>query len=257
MAYLISKNRKECKNPIDFLNNSRYDIYFEDGEYDGMYLDDTGEYVYYDDAVKAVNWATELASNSSNEVNESAHKLTESASEYLDDQFKQILIEKLTNAYMEEICAFYAYFTVIPFLVGKERPSIQKFYEEAAKDELYDHAAWILKRISELGGIPTQALNIAALQEAQHKYIVPAVTEDEDQIDIYQSLLDNEQAESGAIETYRDIEEFTRNVDVVTNDKIKQILADEVEHLQEIEDFLADFDVIIYSDTEEEFDIEY
>lgn len=187
------------------------------------------------------------------------YKLTESASDYLDDQFKQILIQKLTNAYMEEICAFYAYFIALPYLTGKERTSVQKFYEEAAKDELYDHASWILKRISELDGIPVEALNIEALQNAQHKYIVPAVIEDTNQIDVYQSLLDNKEAEQGAIETYRDIEEYTRNIDVVTNDKIKQILADEIEHLQEIEDFLADYDVMVYDDTEDEyenFDIE-
>ena len=187
------------------------------------------------------------------------HKLTESASDYLDDQFKQILIQKLTNAYMEEICAFYAYFIALPYLTGKERASVQKFYEEAAKDELYDHASWILKRISELDGIPVEALNIEALQNAQHKYIVPAVIEDTNQIDVYQSLLDNKEAEQGAIETYRDIEEYTRNIDVVTNDKIKQILADEIEHLQEIEDFLADYDVMVYDETEDEyenFDIE-
>lgn len=187
------------------------------------------------------------------------HKLAESASDYLDDQFKQILIQKLTNAYMEEICAFYAYFIALPYLTGKERTSVQKFYEEAAKDELYDHASWILKRISELDGIPVEALNIEALQNAQHKYIVPAVIEDTNQIDVYQSLLDNKEAEQGAIETYRDIEEYTRNIDVVTNDKIKQILTDEIEHLQEIEDFLADYDVMVYDDTEDEyenFDIE-
>ncbi|MBQ5473604.1 MAG: hypothetical protein IIT65_02675 [Lachnospiraceae bacterium] len=62
------------------------------------------------------------------------------------------------------------------------------------------------------------------------------------------------------METYRDIEKYTRDIDVITNDKIKQILADEVKHLQEISDFLADFDVIYYSDeedSEENFDVEY
>lgn len=188
------------------------------------------------------------------------HKLTESASDYLDDVFKQDLIQKLINAYMEEICAFYAYFTVIPYLVGKERVSIQKFYEEAAKDELYDHAAWILKRISELDGIPEEALNIASLPDANHKYIVPALVEDSNQIDVYQSLLDNIEAEKGAIETYRELEEITRNVDVVSNDKIKQILADEIEHLQELEDFIADQDIIVYNneeDSNENFELEY
>ena len=187
------------------------------------------------------------------------HKLTESASDYLDQQFKDILIQKLTNAYMEEICAFYAYFTALPYLVGKERTNVQKFYEESAKDELYDHASWILRRISELGGIPTDALNIASLKDTEHKYIVPAIIEGTQQIDVYQSLLDNQQAEQNAIQTYRDIEEYTRNIDVVTNDKIKHILADEIEHLQEIEDFLADYDVITYDNIEDEeyFNVEY
>ena len=189
-----------------------------------------------------------------------SHRLTESASDYLDDAFKQELIQKLTNAYMEEICAFYAYFTVIPYLAGKERPSIQKFYEEAAKDELYDHAAWILKRISELNGVPEEALDITALENANHKYIVPALIEDSTQIDVYQSLLDNIEAEKGAIETYRELEEMTRNIDVVSNDKIKQILADEIGHLQELEDFIADQDIIVYDneeDSNENFELEY
>ncbi|MBO6271652.1 hypothetical protein J6O48_02595 [bacterium] len=72
----------------------------------------------------------------------------------------------LTNAYLEEISAFYAYFTVIPYLVGQDRTSIANFYKDAAKDELYDHAEWILKRISELGGIPADAMDINNLKLA-------------------------------------------------------------------------------------------
>ena len=57
---------------------------------------------------------------------------------------------------------------------------------------------------------------------------------------IQSSLEDCKQMEMGAIETYKDLEEITRNVDPVTNRKVKAILADEEEHLQEIEDFLCD-----------------
>lgn len=150
------------------------------------------------------------------------------------------MIEKLTNAYLEEIGAFYAYFTVIPYLSGQDRTAISEFYEDAAKDELEDHAKWILKRISELGGVPAAAMNISSLTAAQHKYIVPVVNLKTNQIDIYKSLIDNIAAERNAIETYRELEAFTRNVDIVTNDKIKHILADEIEHLQELEDFVSD-----------------
>ncbi|MBO6271653.1 hypothetical protein J6O48_02600 [bacterium] len=60
------------------------------------------------------------------------------------------------------------------------------------------------------------------------------------QIDVKQSLIDNIQAEKNAIYTYRLIEEQTRNGDIITNDKIKHILIDETEHLQELEDLLND-----------------
>lgn len=72
--------------------------------------------------------------------------------------------------------------------------------------------------------------------------------------------MDNIEAEKGAIETYRELEEMTRNVDVVSNDKIKQILADEIEHLQELEDFITDQDIIVYNneeDSNENFELEY
>lgn len=169
-----------------------------------------------------------------------SQRLVEHASEYLTPEYRELLVKKLSNAYLEEIGAFYNYFTVIPFLCGQDRVNIQKFYEDAAKDELYDHAAWLLKRISELGGDPVEVVNIANLNKAQHIPNIPYVNSETFQIDVFISIADNIQAEKDAIETYRDIEEYTRSIDIVTNDKIKHILADEVEHLQELEDFACD-----------------
>ncbi len=160
------------------------------------------------------------------------------STDYLEPDFKSALVDKLTNAYKEEINAFYAYFTVKNFLVGQGRKDIEKFYDEAAKDELYDHAAWILERINQLGGFPAGALNVTQLPEVVHPYIEPRFNGES--LQVGESLRENIEAEKGAIETYRDLEKFTRGIDVVTNRKMKHILADEIEHLQELEEFLAD-----------------
>lgn len=164
--------------------------------------------------------------------------LTNESTDYLDSNFKEILVEKLTNAFKEEINAFYAYFIAKNYLVGQNRKDLERFYDEAAKDELYDHAAWILERINQLDGFPTMAMDVAQLTHVQHPFIQPHYMGNS--ISTVQSIKENIEAEKGAIETYREIEEYTRGVDVVTNRKIKHILADEIEHLQELEEFLAD-----------------
>lgn len=165
-------------------------------------------------------------------------KLLVESTDYLDANFKEVLVKKLTNAFKEEINAFYAYFIAKNYLVGQGRKDIEKFYDDAAKDELYDHAAWILQRINQLGAFPVDAIHVSQLMNVNHKYIPPRL--DGNSVDVQRSLDENIIAEKGAIDTYRDLEEFTRGVDVITNRKIKDILADEVEHLQELEEFRAD-----------------
>ena len=53
---------KHYKDPIEFLNNSRYDEFGLDGDKEILPADD-GKYVYYSDAVEAVEYANELAIN--------------------------------------------------------------------------------------------------------------------------------------------------------------------------------------------------
>ena len=80
-------------------------------------------------------------------------RIVESSADYLREEYRQQLIGMLTNAYKEEINAFYYYFVTKEYLVGVNRKCVEEFFEEAAKDELYDHAAYLLKRIAQLGGI--------------------------------------------------------------------------------------------------------
>lgn len=145
------------------------------------------------------------------------------------------IIKLLKQAFCEEMLAWYQYIIIAPFLVGKERPSIQKDYFENAKEELEDHGYWLLERISQLGG------NIEGIDRpecwnivAPHKYIKPDSYNTKDSI---QQMID---AEHNAIETYKNLINATKDTDPVTYNKAIEILADEEEHLQEMIDFLND-----------------
>ena len=157
-------------------------------------------------------------------------------SSHIDNKNKQRIIELLKSAFCEEMNAWYQYVIAAPFLVGNERTEIAEFYKEAAEDELTDHGYWILERINQLGGDPSDILSPNNWNQlATHKYIIP-----NNKFDVVESIQQNIEAEEGAIETYVELEGATRNIDTTTNTKVKEILADEEEHLQELQEFLAD-----------------
>lgn len=153
----------------------------------------------------------------------------------------------LKNALMEEINAWYGYFIVSEHLIGTERANISNLYKEMANDELCDHGAWLLKRINELGGTVSDiASNPALIMTSNHGYLPSSwdVVGDDLLVLTYKSVTTNIENERGAIETYRKIEKFTRDIDPVTNAKVKEILTDEEEHLNELEDFRKDISLI-------------
>lgn len=146
------------------------------------------------------------------------------------------LLTLLQSALAEEYLQWYQYTVVIPFAVGHDRVNIVEAFKEHAKDELEDHAAWLIERINQLDGVPTlvdepSKWNLCAV----HKYITPKPP-----YDVCTLLEQNIQSEKGAIETYTALEAVTRGNDVVTNRKVKEILADEQEHLQNLIDLHKD-----------------
>lgn len=172
---------------------------------------------------------------------------------WLDNDSKQLIIEKLKNALKEEFNAWYGYIIVKDFLVGSHRSEICKLYEDTAKDELEDHAYWLMKRINELGGtIEDITATPASWLTAKHTYLSPKWSakysrqdilpgDEPPVIDIMDSLLQNVENEMGAIETYQELIEIAQSCkDWTTERKCKEILADEEEHLQLLQDFLDD-----------------
>ena len=161
------------------------------------------------------------------------------AEKYIAPEILQQIIDLLKNALKEEFNAWYGYLVVKEFLSGTDRSDIVKMYEDTAKDELEDHGYWLMKRINQLGGtVEDIAMSPNSWDTATHKYIAP--TWSKGNIDIKKSLEDNIKNEEGAIETYEELVKLTEDVDPTSNSKLKEILADEQEHLQELKDFLND-----------------
>ena len=158
---------------------------------------------------------------------------------YINEAEGSKIIDAMKNALKEELNAWYGYVIVKEWLTGTDRKDIEKFYEDTAKDELEDHGYWLMKRINQLGGtIEDISMSPNSWETATHKYIAP--TWSKDNIDIKRSLEDNITNEEGAIETYEELVKMTEEVDPTSNSKLKEILADEQEHLQELKDFLQD-----------------
>ena len=173
--------------------------------------------------------------------------------EWLDSESKRIIVEKLKNALKEELNAWYGYIIVKDFIVGSQRPDIVKLYEETAKDELEDHAYWLMIRINELDGtIEDITASPASWLTAVHTYKSPKWYNKYDKENIVKDSADiviplqeniflNIENEMGAIETYRELIEIAQqSKDWTTEKKCKEILADEEEHLQLLQDYLDD-----------------
>ena len=153
------------------------------------------------------------------------------------NKFKNMSIpDALEIALAEEFLAWYEYTIVAPFLFGKQHHSVAELFKKNAEDEYEDHAEWLMKRLNELNYIPSKILHPSNLNNvAAHKYI--PLTENMDVKELIAKMI---KSEEGAIETYTRIEEMTKDVDPVTNDKIIAILADQMEHKAELEKFLKE-----------------
>jgi len=162
-----------------------------------------------------------------------------SINEIINESSNYKIINLMKNALKEEFNAWYGYIIVKEWLTGIDRKDIEKFYEDTTKDELEDHAYWLMKRINQLGGtIEDISMSPNSWENANHKYIAPIWSKDN--IDIKKSLEDNITNEEGAIETYEELIKMTERIDPASNSKLKEILIDEQEHLQELKDFLND-----------------
>jgi len=152
-----------------------------------------------------------------------------------DDRSEQReeIIALLTKAYWMELE------TVINYVTNSTNPDgvrAQEIIESLAGDvqEELGHAQQFATRIKELYGVVPSSMNFTPGQS----YLSPP----EQQTDIVHVIKGVIEAETGAIEHYNAIIEYTESVDPVTNDMVIAILRDEEGHRRLSEGFLREYE---------------
>ena len=151
-----------------------------------------------------------------------------------NDGKRKELIKKLEKAYWMEIE------TVMSYMANSINPDgvrAQEIIESLKADvqEELGHAQKFGERIKELYGVVPGSMEFTPEQ----KYLQPP-SEQTDIVHVVKGVIE---AETGAIEHYNDIVEFTDEIDPVTNDMVIAILADEEGHKRLFEGFLREYEV--------------
>lgn len=146
--------------------------------------------------------------------------------------FDDTLRSKLQRAIAEEIQAGYFYLITQNFITGYERTELTRHFTEYSHEEIFEHARQLLNRLNELNcgvGILYDFNSINTLcQDNGHSW---SFNGSMNSIDLIQTAIN---FEIGSIDTYKDLEYFTRGIDTTTNDLIKHLLKDEIKHLTEL-----------------------
>ena len=146
---------------------------------------------------------------------------------------REELIGMLKKAYWMEIE------TVMSYTAGSINPDgvraqeIVESLEEDIQEEL-GHAKLFAERIKELYGVVPGSLDFSAEQS----YLQPP----DEQVDIVHVIKGVIEAETGAIEHYNRIIEFTDGLDWVTQDMVITILHDEEGHRRLFEGYLREYE---------------
>jgi bacterioferritin len=153
-----------------------------------------------------------------------------------DDKTEQRteLIELLRKAYWMEIETVMSYISNSINPDGVRAQEIIESLQEDIQEEL-GHAQQFAQRIKELYGVVPGSMDFTAEQT----YLQPP----EQQTDIVHVIKGVIEAETGAIEHYNRIIEFTDGVDWVTQDMVIGILRDEEGHRRLFEGYLREYEV--------------
>lgn len=142
------------------------------------------------------------------------------------------LIKMLNAALSEEWLAYYQYWLGARVMEGPMRSEIEPELLIHATQEL-NHAVLVVDRIIQLGGTPVLSPE-DWFKLARCKYDPPA--------DPYiEAILDqNLNGERCAIQRYKEIADFTSGKDHTTHQIATTILGEEIEHENDIEDWITD-----------------
>ena len=146
------------------------------------------------------------------------------------------VINLLNKAYADEWLAYYQYFIEAKVIKGIMKDAAISELNQHANDELR-HANMVADRILQLGGTPL-------LNPKEWFTHTNCGYEEPKEFDVVAILEDSIKGEQCAISTYSNLADIVKDKDIVTYDIVSQILADEVEHeedLQALHDDITDF----------------
>jgi bacterioferritin len=146
---------------------------------------------------------------------------------------RERIIEMLTKAYWMELETVISYITNSTNPDGVRAQEIIESLQEDVQEEL-GHAQQFASRIKELYGVVPGSMDF----KAEQTYLQPP----DHQTDIVHVIKGVIEAESGAIEHYNAVIEFTEGKDPVTNDMVIAILRDEEGHRRLFEGFLREYE---------------
>jgi bacterioferritin len=155
--------------------------------------------------------------------------------EILDIDVKA-LIKMLNEALSEEWLAYYQYWVGSRVIEGPMRTEIEPELQVHADEEL-NHAVMVADRIIQLGGTPV-------LSPAQWMKLARCDYESPEDPYVEVILQQNLNGERCAIQRYKEICDFTLGKDPTTYQMALTILQDELEHEQDIEDWINDIDLL-------------
>jgi bacterioferritin len=144
------------------------------------------------------------------------------------------LIQMLNAALSEEWLAYYQYWIGARLMEGPMRSEIEPELLVHADQEL-NHAVLVVERIIQLGGTPV--LNPSDWPKLSRcDYDAP----EDPYVEVV--LNQNLKGERCAIQRYKEIADYTSGKDHTTHQMATTILNEELEHEQDIEDWLTDID---------------
>ena len=147
------------------------------------------------------------------------------------------LLQLLNKALSDEWLAYYQYWVGSKVVKGPMKDAVIAELTLHATEELA-HAELLTTRIIQLGGIPV--LNPADWSKLTNcGYDAP-----EDPF-VEKVLQQNIKGEQCAISVYNQLLDITREGDPVTYNVILQILQDEVEHEEDLQSLLEDFELMM------------
>ena len=146
------------------------------------------------------------------------------------------LIEVLNKALADEWLAYYQYWVGAKVAKGPMRGAVTAELVQHATEEL-GHAELLANRILQLGGTPL-------LKPADWYEMTNCGYEAPDDPYVEVLLEQNIKGEQCAIEAYQQLVELTRDADPVTYEMALSIMADEIEHEEDLQALAEDIQLM-------------